>query len=450
MVLDKTILQTVAWRPAPGNEVTMKCPFCGAREGHFYLNLEKNCFYCHRCGAKGTLGEEVAKPVTRQRAKPSQPENIATPDELHEAYSYLLSCLRLSNEHLRHLTSPLRGLTEAQLRANGYKTLPSREALREQVATKCAQLFDLSKIPGFYRTDEGRWSIAGPSGILIPCRSFEGKITGIQIRADNPTHGKYVWLSSNGRTDGQSSGVHLHVAAPPNASSTTCCWVTEGPLKADIASIRLMETVVAVPGIQSWRKVRLIEELKAHGYKTVIVAFDSEDNPHTEVSTKKLLQVLVQNGFETYRATWPKDFKGLDDLLIAGHLPELKLMPRRHQLMNKVLISGILRKIDVANFTPKNGKEAVKKATIVVALPRQNDKSENIPVTFWNHAAENLESQEPRKGDWIEVEGRIKLGTSAYGETVITLQGDRATIIKQDTWSEEEAPAPDADAEAEQ
>jgi DNA primase len=36
-------------------EIIIECPFCGKEEGHFYVNLLKNLYYCHKCHSSGSL-----------------------------------------------------------------------------------------------------------------------------------------------------------------------------------------------------------------------------------------------------------------------------------------------------------------------------------------------------------------------------------------------------------
>jgi len=103
-------------------------------------------------------------------------------------------------------------------------------------------------VPGFLLREQSRTylTMGGPADILIPVRNAEGQIVAHQIRTDRPgDSGKYVWLSSTSR-GGPGPGSPVHVSRPLQATSSGRVWLTEGPLKADIASERLGEVVLAL------------------------------------------------------------------------------------------------------------------------------------------------------------------------------------------------------------
>ena len=117
----------------------LNCPFCGDQRGRLNVNTDKNVWRCNRCGATGGMlalyarynctsnadaYREICEALGRYTPRPRvndcigvKPEQNAraTPQEIHQTYSLLLSMLPLTPTHKAHLLSPRRGLTEEQI-----------------------------------------------------------------------------------------------------------------------------------------------------------------------------------------------------------------------------------------------------------------------------------------------------------------------------------------------
>ena len=112
----------------------LNCPFCGDQRGRLNVNTDKNVWHCNRCGAAGGMlalyarynctsnadaYREICEALGRYTPRPRvndcigvKPEQNAraTPQEIHQTYSLLLSMLPLKPTHKAHLLSPRRGL----------------------------------------------------------------------------------------------------------------------------------------------------------------------------------------------------------------------------------------------------------------------------------------------------------------------------------------------------
>jgi len=241
-------------------------------------------------------------PVAKQVPK-------AVPDVLDKAYRALLSELSLSETHRENLRH--RGLADTEVENLRYKTLPAY-GRRELVTRLQARGIKLARVPGFY-LEAGWWQLAGPAGIVIPVRDIKRRVAGIQIRCDKAEHGKYKWLSSRKFNVGCSPGAPIHVSGPVSACREV--WITEGPIKADIAALRLGHTVLAVAGVGNWPGViPIIRELKP---ERAVIAFDMDKatNPAVKLHSEALTACLIKRGIRTFEADWDTHFKGLDDLL---------------------------------------------------------------------------------------------------------------------------------------
>lgn len=173
----------------------------------------------------------------------------------------------------------------------------------------------LAGVPGFC-IESGQWQLAGSAGIVIPVRDIKRRIVGIQVRCDRAEGGRYRWLSSKGFKAGCSPGVPAHVAGP--VSTNGDIWITEGPLKADIASLKLSCVLLGVAGVGNWPgAIPMVRELKP---KRVIIAFDMDkaSNSTVKLQSDALMICLIKCGIRTFEADWDTHFKGLDDLLTEG------------------------------------------------------------------------------------------------------------------------------------
>jgi hypothetical protein len=245
------------------------------------------------------------RPVAKQVPK-------AAPCVLDRVYRALLSELWLSDTHRENLWR--RGLSDAEIERLQYRTLPIG-GRRELVTRLQAKSIRLDRVPGFY-LEAGQWQLAGPAGIAIPLRDIKRRIAGVQIRCDNPGRGKYRWLSSRGFSNGCSPGAPVHVAGPVSACREI--WITEGPIKADIASLKLGRTVLAVAGVGNWPGViPIIRQLEP---ERAVIAFDMDktSNLSVKLHTEALTACLIKHGIRTFEADWDTHFKGLDDLLTGG------------------------------------------------------------------------------------------------------------------------------------
>ena len=306
------------------------CPFCGDRKGKLNLNLKKNVFKCNRCGESGgmlalygkvygvdnqtacreikdALGWNEMAPsyqVIYKQIKSQEPEIENSPpasDEIkHKTYSMLFSMLILAESHRKNLLK--RGLTEEKIEQNGYKSTPVfgfKNLTRKLVEAGCI----IKGVPGFYQDEDGEWTIyfnPKSSGYMVPVRNIEGLIVGIQIRLDHPYDGrKYIWLSSVNFHMGVSSGSPVHLVGESGAKVV---FVTEGPLKGDVAHFLSGRTFACVPGANQYANLAsFLKTMKALGTEFVYEAYDMD----------KLLKPVCKGDYnekcqycEHYRKNW--------------------------------------------------------------------------------------------------------------------------------------------------
>lgn len=334
-------------------EVEARCPYCNDHRYRMYLNRITHMFFCQNCGTGGnavTLYADCnpkgirltnyesykalsAEPSVRQYDVPVI-ENCDEPhirelSERSEIYLEFLKLLRLEKDHLTNLLN--RGLSTEIIKGNMYKSFPTDKTERQWICDNLAARYDLTDVPGFYRSG-GRWSIIGlKSGILIPICSKDNLIQGLQIRFDNPpikritaadgkvtekVGGRFRWLSTggNGFTDGTGITSYIHVTG--DVSSDTL-YLTEGGMKADIASyLSGGRLFIGLTGVQNVRYLKeIVTSLRP---KRIVECLDMDvrTNPQVQKAQSKIQAICTPLCEEYRRFFWPKEQKGIDDYML--------------------------------------------------------------------------------------------------------------------------------------
>lgn len=262
-----------------------------------------------------------------------------------KVYEFILQKLSLSPQHLDSLLA--RGIPEDEIKARGYKTWPYK---RRALVQDCINAFgeDLIGVPGFWKDENERIQLSGISGIAIPIRSPQGEVVGIKLRPDNPANpsSKYVHLSSNPEPNkktgeikypsGTAASVQVHFPfAKKKFAEGDDLRITEGELKADIATILSKTYTASVPGIGLWREaIQYIEELRPG---RVIISYDADKSSQVGTYTDKPYEVgihlaefytaLKAMGVNALIEDWsPELGKGIDDVLADGHSDKVRFM----------------------------------------------------------------------------------------------------------------------------
>lgn len=311
-------------RPAPNGELRYRCPFCERDRARFklYANPQKGVWHCFRCGAAGRLEggnwglSRMGQPLIADSQERRAPEEV-----LDRAYRLLLAALPLSDRHLLHLLT-VRGLSPEAVAIAEYRTMPASPVRRELAAEAVARELSPDGVPGFWQQPDGSWTLTELPGLCIPVRDWAGRIRGIQVRRDRGEP-RYMWLTSRGRPGGAPAKAVYHVTWNGQPQGRRV-WVTEGPLKADVAARHLGEVFVAVPGVHTWRGAGVVEDLRTVGIREAVLAYDADQqsNPHVRRAAVEFASALQRAGLRVWVAVWPEAVaKGIDDLLLAGGEP---------------------------------------------------------------------------------------------------------------------------------
>jgi hypothetical protein len=263
----------------------------------------------------------------------------AAPDDVDRVYRALLAQLTLPPSHRKALVA--RGLDEASIAAGMYRTLPARgrAEIARAVVDRFPERLTLS-VPGFHVRDGESSSyvtLAGPPGLLIPVLDMRGRVVALKVRRDKDDEGpRYVYVSGTAH-GGSGPGAPVHVPAwtpeirrgpvsEKELEEQVGTWhrdgvvrLTEGELKADVAT-RLSGTfTISVPGVSAWRSA--LPVLRALSPSRVLLAFDADasTNLHVRRATEATAEALAREGWEAAIETWDGErAKGIDDALRAG------------------------------------------------------------------------------------------------------------------------------------
>jgi hypothetical protein len=160
--------------------------------------------------------------------------------------------------------------------------------------------------------------------------SRDGTISGMVLRPDKPALdpkgkpiGKYVWFTSSTCRGGGPGAVRsAHVPPIATDQAVELVRLTEGPLKAHIATVKSGLLTIGVPGLAWPLALPVLESLKT---RTVRLAFDQDASVNRTVAGALAMACrgLVAEGYKLEVERWPAEHKGIDDALVAGVTPEV-------------------------------------------------------------------------------------------------------------------------------
>jgi hypothetical protein len=307
-----------------------RCPVCGhdswctvMDDGSVAVCMRDSSGIERTDRAGGTYWIHVLDPsIPREIVGPDVPVGIerASVDVLDTAYRSLLAELRLNEDHANGLRK--RGLDDAWIRRRMYRSLgvEGRSAVARAVVARVGESC-AAGVPGLYvAQQDGRtwWSLAGSAGMLIPVLDTDGRIVAIKIRSDGEDGSKYTYLSS-GHRGGATALLAVHVPSFSDSREYSDVRVTEGELKADVATALSDVPTLSIPGVGSWRAA--IPVLHAFGPKRVLLAFDADHRTKPEVGAAcaALARECVREGFSIAFERWDaRRGKGIDDVLASG------------------------------------------------------------------------------------------------------------------------------------
>ena len=349
------------------NKTYIACPKCQSqkelrrKELKMFLNFDKDMYRCAKCGDKASLTEggpvafwmlmkgidnpkDAAKDFYRQRdgipaekrkeyKRPEPvPEKPPAPIEVRDhTYRCLFKISRLSPKH-REALKAVRCLSDQDIDRLGYKSTPrdGKSAAAQLLKMGCT----LDGVAPFYKDKDGTWTMRLYKwpGVMMPKLNAKGQIQSVEVCMDPGKDGKfqgakYLPFSSDMDSDGTplpcGTGNRVFCHFRLGARGLQKVVLTEGVLKADIISTLSGYSVLSISGVNSQQYLpgALIGLSNVDIFQGVYIAFDNDfaDNPHVQKALNKLKATMDSYGipYKDISGDWPKEYKGLDDYLIA-------------------------------------------------------------------------------------------------------------------------------------
>jgi len=281
-------------------------------------------YYVHEARVPPTVLPD-GSPV-RQGGDPGvrKPEAERADDSVLDlVYRDLLDQLGLSEPDRDALRR--RGLSDEQIDRGLYRTKPAHACIWE-----VRDLIDsygrdvVYGVPGFYLGENHRPSLGCMPGLIVPVRDSRGRIVALKSRpaAGRPGGAKYCYVSS-ARHGGPGPGNRAHVPIGA-AGPAELVRITEGELKADVATALPGTPTIGAPGVSCWRVA--LEAARGLGARTVRVAMDADWRRKPEVarSILGLCEAALAGGLNLEIEAWDEALgKGIDDILAAGLTPKI-------------------------------------------------------------------------------------------------------------------------------
>lgn len=272
-------------------------------------------------------------------------------EKLNLVYSLFLEENPLKEKHKIKLRDE--GWTDFMIKNCGFYSSEDSKVKRKEIIKKILEVTTPDRVPGFY-IKNGEWTYDLQPGMLLPVKDIDGNIIRIIIKPDWNLYQlkrfkereeyapKYISFSSfkeseynsdiNLKEKGSKATAQVGIYYSDDDKWDTII-ITEGYKKAKAVNLNIKMPVVALPGVGTYAKIfegkekSLNNELKKKGVKTIIIAFDMDMYTNSNVMNafKNLTKCCKYYKYVTKCFTWNiKNIKGIDDLLLAGYLPEIK------------------------------------------------------------------------------------------------------------------------------
>lgn len=388
-----------------------RCAKCGddACGGvlHFYARygLGMDSLPSDKAG-KGKVAKQLREfmdggaPIEYHPTKPVAPKTeaiaVASDDQLHKVYSAMakIPALKLLPQHKENLLS--RGLSEEAINRNGYCSMPEnvpvsdfyikmyeeaggehrRSRTLDWIKAKyirfgimiahslMSQGLNLRGVPGFFKFGNV-WCFWCIPGILIPTRNLDGQIVIWQIRRDTLSRKgdlRYITVSNQklpGHVTESVSRCHFPLSNT-SLEKAPQIIITEGPLKADVASHLFGKPVcfAAIPGISTTKDLLSYAPIfKRHNYSVVYNALDMDrfTNPNVRKGSQKLKSRFSQLGLTMENMYWGTPYAITKYTVLAmvaryRNVPvDIPALANPHERLS--LVVAALEKADISTCT---------------------------------------------------------------------------------------------------
>jgi hypothetical protein len=266
--------------------------------------------------ARGSGHRQHAAPLARQ---PHRPVDRHEYDFRHQVYAGLLQEMSLYSSDQKYLEK--RGLSQSAIARSCFRSLTLSRSCRALRILREKWGRKLLTVPGI--VEQGStYKLQGNcnGGILFPVEDCDHRYVALKVR-HHTGKTRYRLLSSD------QAPAHNHCHVPPHGADEAfhTVRVTEGEIKALVATEKSEVFTIGVPGVNHWESA--LPALGGVAAICVLVAFDAPDvvtKPVVRAQVRALLAALRKARYHRVGIeTWDYDGricepKGIDDALLAG------------------------------------------------------------------------------------------------------------------------------------
>jgi putative DNA primase/helicase len=281
-------------------------------------------------GTEAHLHRHPDAPEKFDASAATPPSERAAPEILDAVYRDLLGRLPLPASSPRRQGLRVRGFSDEQIDAFGYRDYPSGKPWNLARAIEKSFGPVVLAVPGFRMAsgDRGRYlTLPNSPGFTVPVRDRFGRIRALKLRRDvarpgeSPRGGKYRYFTSkyDGVWAGPSAWHGVHVPLGTDLTGDRL-RITEGPLKADLCSTRDAVPTVAMPSCGAWKlAVNFLEDLPHVREIQIALDADFRTNPNVHHGLSDLMTAIVASGRVVRIETWDgRVANGIDDAVLAN------------------------------------------------------------------------------------------------------------------------------------
>lgn len=303
-----------------GNELICRCPFSGCdddsrgNEGHFYFNVEKGAYYCHKCGAKGnkvTLAQHFGDWERLSWTESKISQDIQQPPILGTESS------------LAHTEPALQSQDKGQKKKRAYSPR-SNEAFakkcHEQLSSNIREYLKSRGLKDAIIDDAmiGEGLIYGSDHrIMIPIMDTDGNVVFFKARCLPGKEGeteKYKYFNVDKNA---SSTAMLYNGYLLEKKKTETAMITEGEFDALVANQNKLPLTVSSTSGAATFKEEWVQHFKY--VRTLYVALDNDEKGRE--GARKMIELFSQKMPNTtiMQVTYPGTIKDMTDYFLAGH-----------------------------------------------------------------------------------------------------------------------------------
>ena len=287
------------------------------------LNSNNNKYCCSRCGQAGYsvglyakvkgIDTKLAYKELMERECFSQNKSkiqispinlladIKIRDKVYRAFLKLLELERTHRNYLKEI-----GLLTNSINDNLYRTVPKKEIKRRLVCKILSNEYNLAGIPGFYQTEDFKWTFSRSDGFFVPVFDENGYIQGLSIHLDKPfNNNQDIWFSSKDKING--TGARSYTMKSNITDDSKDLIITDNLILGTLIKETINKPMIAFQNITS--SYMILNEVENTDIKNITFVYRVPySNENIDYITRRVFSDLIPKGYNLNMKTI-RDYK---------------------------------------------------------------------------------------------------------------------------------------------